>query len=150
MAVITSAEINRFLRDYAGNNILLAAVQFENDDITDAMKFTLAEFNGMTPMSSYTEDTFPNAWLYLMGVTAHLLQSESLLQLRNQATYNDGDIQSIGLDDKFPQYSQMAKALKDDWKAVAQKMKQQMNMEDGYGSLSSGYRYIYPGSRSRR
>ncbi|PIX39963.1 MAG: hypothetical protein COZ56_16015 [Armatimonadetes bacterium CG_4_8_14_3_um_filter_58_9] len=147
---ITSGQVSRFLRDFADNNILLAEVQFEEEDIADAMMFALAEFNAMTPISSYNADGFPNDWILLLGTAAHLMMSESILQLRNMATYQDGDIQNIGVDDKHAQYSQLGQNLKAEWKATAQKFKQQLNMENGYDSLSSGYRYIYPGARSRR
>lgn len=147
---ITPGHVSRYLRDFADNNILLDEVQFTEEDITDAMKFATAEFNVMGPASTFTPDTFPNDWLLLMGTAAHLMRSEAFLQLRNQATYQDGDIQNIGVDDKFGFYTQLADNLKNEWKIAAQKFKQQMNMEDGYGSLSSGYRYVYPGARSRR
>lgn len=147
---ITPGHVSRYLRDFSDNNILLDEVQFTEEDITDAMKFATDEFNVMGPASAFTPDTFPNDWLLLMGTTAHLMRSEAFLQLRNQSTYQDGDIQNIGVDDKFSFYTQLADNLKNEWKTAAQKYKQQMNMEDGYGSLSSGYRYIYPGARSRR
>lgn len=147
---ITTGHVSRFLRDFADNNILLAEVQFTEEDITDAMYFAVAEYNALTPVTTATADAFPNDWLLLMGTAAHLMRSESFLQLRNQATYNDGDIQNIGVDDKFTFYSQLAESLKQEWKTTAQKVKQQQNMESGYGYLSSGYRYIYPGARSRR
>lgn len=147
---VTSGDVSQFLRDFAGNNILLAEVQFTEEDITPAMKFAASEFNAMTPISSYTVESFPNDYILLMGTVAHLLKSEAILQLRNQATYQDGDIQNIGVDDKFAQYNALAGELKAEWKTTAQKYKQQVNMEGGYDSLSSGYRYIYPGARSRR
>jgi hypothetical protein len=144
---VNSGHVQRFLRDYTQNNILLDSVQFEEEDIRDATTFAIAEYNAMTPITSVTEDNFPNDWVLLMGICAHLMMSESFLQLRNQATYQDGDIQNIGVDDKFNFYNQLAQQLKSDWKSVAQKIKQQKNMEQAYDSLSSGYRFLYPGFR---
>lgn len=147
---VTTAEVRGFLRDFAGYNILLANVQFTDAEIATAMRFAISEYNAMAPITSYTDVNFPNDWLLLLGITAHLMMSETFLQLRNQASYNDGDIQSIGIDDKYPQYTKLAQDIKADWKTAAQRFKQQVNMESGYGSLSSGYRYIYPGARTRR
>lgn len=144
---INPGHVQRFLRDYAQNNILLDAVQFEEEDIADATKFAIAEYNAMTPISTVDEDSFPNDWVLLMGIVSHLMRSESFLQLRNQATYQDGDIQNIGVDDKFAFYNQLAQQLKSDWKDAAQKIKQQINLESTYNSLSSGYRFLYPGFR---
>lgn len=146
---INPGHVQRFLRDYTRNNILLDNVQFEEEDIRDATKFAIAEYNAMTPLTNVVEDNFPNDWILLMGITAHLMMSEMFLQLRNHATYNDGDITNIGVDDKFGFYNQLAAQIKSDWKSAAQKVKQNLNMEGAYDSLSSGYRFLYPGFRSK-
>ena len=145
---LTPGDVRQFLRDYGPYNILLDAVEFTPDDIAAGMRFTTMRYNALTPVSTYTEDTFPNEWLMLIGVCAHLLQSESFLQLRNQATYRDGDIENIGVDDKFAQYSQLSEKLSAEWRGTAQKIKQQMNMEGAYGNLSSGYRWLRTGTWS--
>ena len=145
---VTAGQVSRFLRDYPEYNILLDNVQFEEEDITDATKFALGEFNAMAPITSYTDTNFPNDWVLLLGITAHLLMSETFLQIRNQVNYNDGDVERIGIDDKFAAYKGLSDGIKNDWKTTAQKLKQQINMEQCYGSLSSGYRYIKPGYRN--
>jgi hypothetical protein len=145
---VTDGEVRRFLRDFASNNVLLDEVEFEDEDVRDATKYAIAEYNAMTPITSVTEDNFPNDWVLLLGICAHLFRSESFLQLRNQATYQDGDIQ-VGIDDKFAFYDGLADKLKAEWKQIAKDIKKQLNMESAYGSLSSGYRYVYPGFRSR-
>jgi len=145
---VTDGQVRRFLRDFAGNNVLLDEVEFEDEDVRDATFFAISEFNAITPVTSFTEDNFPNDWVLLMGICAHLFRSESFLQLRNQATYQDGDIQ-VGIDDKFALYDQLADKLTSVWKQTAADINKQLNMEAAYGSLSSGYRYVYPGFRSK-
>lgn len=145
---ITPGDVTQFLRDYPEFNILLDAVQFTEDDINKAMKFTVDRFNVITPISTFSSDNFPNDWLLLMGVVSHLMQSEACLQLRNQATYRDGDVENIGVDDKFALYVQMSDRLAAEFRDVSQKLKQQQNMEAGYDSLSSGYRYLRIGMRN--
>jgi len=147
---LTSGDVREFLRDYGEYNILLDSVEFTEDEIEKAMSFAVDRYNLLTPMTNLTEDTFPNRWLLLIGTCSHLMQSAAFLQLRNQATYNDGDVERIGIDDKFALYQQLAGALATDWNRYAQKVKQQVNMEGGYGSLSSGYRYVRPGTRYER
>lgn len=148
--MITPGQVTRFLRDYPDYNILLGDVQFDEEDILDAIKFAIEEFNAMAPITNFTDSNFPNDWLLLLGTAAHLMKSEAFLQLRNAATYSDGDVQNVGVDDKAPVYMNFVQALQADWKESAQRYKQQLNMEQGYGWLSSGYRYIYPGGRTRR
>ena len=145
MSMLTPGDVTRFLRDQADFNILLDAVQFTEDDIEAAIDMAVSEYNAITPLTSYDQDNFPSKWLLLMGTVAHLLMSEAFLQLRNQATYQDGDVQNIGLDVKSAAYTQLAAQIKSEWKSASAEVKQQINMESAYGSLGSGYRYLYPG-----
>ena len=141
---LSSGDIRQFLRDYGEYNILLDNVEFSEEDINAAVRFTVARYNLLTPITTITEDGFPNEWLLLIGVCSHLMHSEAFLQLRNQATYQDGDVERIGIDDKFA----LSDSLANDWTTHAQKLKQQQNMEDCYGSLSSGYRWLRSGTRN--
>ncbi len=145
---LTSGDVTQFLRDYADVNILLDNVQFTEDEINRAMELVLSRYNLLPPMTTYTVDTFPNEWLFLIGVSSHLMHSEAFLQLRNQADYQDGDVQNPGIDNKFALYKQLSDSLAADWNNNAQKLKQQINMESCYDSLSSGYRYLRTGMRN--
>lgn len=141
---VKPGDVVRFLRDYPSYNILLDTVQFDDDDIVAAIRFAISEYNAITPISSLdtgNPDAFPNEWLLLLGAASHLMTSEAFLQIRNQVTYNDGNV-AIGVDDKWQAYINLRNALKQDWKTTAQKFKQQKNMEGAYDSLSSGYRWI--------
>jgi hypothetical protein len=133
-----------FMRDYANNNILLDDVQFTNNELNMAMEMAVSAFNSVTPQSAFTPMSFPAHLQYplLIGTTRFLLMSESFLQARNQATVQDGDVSPIGIDDKAALYSQLAKALKDEWDELVRGIKTQNNMENGYNSLSSGYRNV--------
>jgi len=149
MATLTSGDVREFLRDYGEYNILLDNVEFTEDEIEKAMSFAVDRYNLITPITNVTPATFPNRYLLLIGTCIHLLQSEAFLQLRNQATYRDGDVENIGLDDKAALYMQLSDRLNAEWgppsgggMGAAQKIKQQNNMENAYDSLSSGYRYV--------
>jgi hypothetical protein len=98
----------------------------------------LSEYNSMTPISGVTNGNLPVS-LLLLGICSWLMMSESFLQIRNQATVQDGDIAPIGIDDKNQIYFQLSQAIKADWKSTAKMYKTQLNMEACYGQLSSGY-----------
>ena len=136
---LTLGQVTRFLRDQPTYNILLEDVQFSEEDVNDAIHFATEQYNAMTPVTQYTKDNFPNDYVLLIGTAAHLMRSEGFLQIRNQLTYNDGDVSPIGVDDKFAAYNGLREALAAEWQNTARMMKTQMNMEQGYGSLSSGY-----------
>ena len=81
--------------------------------------------------------------MLLIGTVRFLLQSESFLQIRNQATYQDGDIAPIGIDDKQAAYAQLAQVLREsEWDELVRGIKTQNNMEGAYNSLGSGYRNV--------
>lgn len=145
---ITSDEIRMFMRDVAGQvpgtgveNTLFDLPEFSNDDINRALKFTTARFNVMAPPSNDALENI-NIWLLLIGCAEFLCMSEAFRQQRNQVTYQDGDIQPIGLDDKQALYLGMANLLKAEFEDKASKWKISRNMESAYGSLGSGYRAV--------
>lgn len=141
-AVVTKDQVRMFMRDYANNNILLDEVQFTDVELNNALEMAVSAFNAITPQSNMTPQSFPShlRYLLLIGTTRFLLMSESFLQVRNQATVQDGDIAPIGISDKAALYAQLSKQLKDEWDELARGVKTQNNMESAYTTLSSGYR----------
>lgn len=142
--VVTKDQVRMFLRDKADKNILLDDVQFTDDELNLAMEMCVSAFNAVTPQSRFTPSSFPDHLRYvlLIGTARFLLMSESFVQVRNQATYQDGDIAPIGIDDKAALYSQMAQSLKAEWDELVRGIKTQNNMESAYGTLGSGYRNV--------
>lgn len=135
---ITRDEIRMFLRDYAQNNILLDDVQFKNEELDMAMNLAVDEYNVLTPISGASASSIPKS-LLMLGTASWLMKTESFLQIRNQASYQDADIQPIGVDDKHGLYLQFSRTLKEDWLGAAKAYKQQLNLESVYGGISSGY-----------
>lgn len=145
---ITSDDIRMFLRDVAGQvpdtgveNVLFDLPEFSDKDIFRALKFTVARFN-VIPLPSNDAEENINIWLLLIGVTEFLCMSEALRQQRNQLTYQDGDVQPIGLDDKQQMYLAMAAVMKAEFEDKVSKFKISRNLESCYGSLGSGYRAV--------
>jgi hypothetical protein len=142
--IVTVDQVRRFMRDYPDNNILIDDVQFSQDDVNQGVEMITSAFNAITPQTRFLPQSWPQhlQFLLLQGVTWYLLQSEVFLQIRNQATYQDGDIAPIGIDDKYSQYQQLAQVLRQSWEHTAQQVKIQNNLESMYGSISSGYRNV--------
>ena len=142
---LTLGQVTRFLRDYPSYNILLDDVQFSEEDANQAMYFAAQRYNAMTPVTNFTVSNFPNDYVLLIGTCCLLMRSEAFLQVRNQLTYNDGDVAPIGVDDKIAAYLRLKDDLDAEWAAMSRAMKTQQNMEQAYGSLKSGYAYIRTG-----
>lgn len=142
--VVTVDQVRRWLQDYPNKNILLDTVEFEQEDINQGVEMVVSAWNVMTPISNITPASWPQAFRYLLllGIAWYLMKSAAFLQVRNQATYQDGDIAPISEFDKFPLYMQLAQTLKAEWDQAAKDAKIQLNMESAYGSLSSGYRNV--------
>jgi hypothetical protein len=109
--VVTPDDIRMFMRDYPNMNILLADREFSDEEILRAFKMTLSQANIIARPTDYTETNFPNAYTLQLGVAAYLLRTESFRQLRNQAQFQDGNIQPIGIDTKQGEYLQQSAQL---------------------------------------
>jgi hypothetical protein len=142
--VVTKDQVRMFMRDRTDKNILLDDVQFTDEELNLAAEMAVSAFNSVTPQTHHTPSSFPDhlRYLLLIGIARFLLMSESFMQVRNQATYQDGDIAPIGIDDKAALYSQMAQALKAEWDELTRGIKTQNNMESAYNSVGSGYRNV--------
>jgi|GEM_PF-2943951 len=142
---LTKQRIRMAMRDVAGDvpntgvtNVLLDNVEFSDDEIDGAIAFTVDWWNSITPISRVAPDQI-NSFLLYMGVVSFLLQSESMRQVRNQASVQDGDVAPIGSDDKGPVYVQMSQVAMQRFETGAKQVKIQINMEACYGGFSSGY-----------
>lgn len=142
--VVTVDQVRRFLRDFPDKNILLDDVQFTQKDVNQAVEMITSAYNAITPQTKLLPQAWPQhlQFILLQGVAWYLMQSEAFLQIRNQATYQDGDIAPIGIDDKFAQYQQLAASLRQEWETTVKHIKIQNNLDSSYGSLSSGYRNV--------
>lgn len=139
--ILTVDQVRRFMRDYPNNNILLDDVEFTIADVNQGIEMVTSKYNAFTPQTNLLPQSWPQHLQYvlLLGVSAYLIKSCAFLQLRNQATYQDGDIAPIGIDDKYPMYIQFAQLLEAEWNGLVQQIKIQNNLEGAYGCVSSGY-----------
>lgn len=146
--VISQDDIRGFLRDIAGQipnsgstNIMFDLPEFSDAEMQRAIKFTAARYNVMAPPSSDAVDNI-NSWIMLIGCSEFLMMSESFRQTRNKATYQDGDVQPVGLDDKTELYVSLAQMCKAEFEVVAKNFKISRNLESCYGNIGSGYRAV--------
>ena len=139
--ILTVDQVRRFMRDRPDYNILLDTVDYTQDDINQGVEMVTSRYNAFTPQTNLFAQSWPPHLQYvlLLGVASYLIKSSAFLQLRNQATYQDGDVAPIGIDDKYPMYIQFSQVLDAEWSQLVQQIKIQNNLESAYGNLSSGY-----------
>jgi hypothetical protein len=139
---LTTDDVRWFLRDKPEYNIILPDnVEFSTDDITRAIRFTVAKYNVLPPITAYTADTI-NEYVLLCGVCAILLRSEGVRQNRNEVRAQDGNIAPVNLDEKQAQYSAWADRMQQEFDYHCRLSKTEANMESCYGDQSSGYRNL--------
>ncbi|MAG27829.1 hypothetical protein CMI47_20050 [Candidatus Pacearchaeota archaeon] len=133
---ITATEMREFLRDYAVQNPLLDTVEFSDTEFTTAIDRAVDHANVISRATTWAAANFPNKYALLIGAAQYILQSEAFRQVRNQATYQDGNIQPIGIDDKQAAYLGMSQALKQEYIQLVTSIKIAENMSVR-GSLAS-------------
>lgn len=139
--ILTVDAVRVFTRDMPNKNPLLEDIQFTQSEINQGVKMVTSAYNVTTPLTAIPIQGWPvgQEYLLLLGVAWYLALSEAQRQLRNQLTYQDGDIAPVGLDDKYSLYMNLYSTLKSDWDQLTKNAKIQRNLEGAYGNLASGY-----------
>lgn len=134
--IVTPDQVRDFMRDFPDKNILVDGVEFEDTEVEKAIKFTISMANAIARPTGYTVTNFPNDYVLLMGICSYLLKSEGIRQLRNEAMYQDGNIQPVGLDNKQQSYTALASQYLQEFTQMLTAIKIQENMSS-FGQMSS-------------
>lgn len=138
-------KIRSHMRDHTFDNELVDGFESTDAQLQKAINLTVARYNMKPPrVLTFEVANFPLDMEYalIMGSVAHILQSVSILQLRNQLTYTDGGIH-VGLTDKHQLYKVMAKELLMEFDEMIKADKIQRNLEAGWGAVVSPYHGYY-------
>ena len=130
---LTASEVRVFLRDYSGKNPLLADVEFSDSEISIAVSMAVEQANVIGRPTTYTVSSFPNSYVLKLGAVSYLLKSEAFRQVRNEATYQDGNIQPIGVDNKQQSYLGIAGMLTQEFVQLVTSIKVAANMSTSRG-----------------
>jgi len=145
--MIQPYDIRIFIRDRPEWNRLLDKEEFSQEQIDQAMKFTVMMFNEMPPETGHTLENFPYKYLLLIGTVYHLLLGGGILRSRNRLSYQtDG----VSVDDEAHSEVELALAqqLKQEFLMESKNKKIEANAKAGWGHSSSeyanlGYTHIY-------
>lgn len=120
--------LRQFMRDYVDMNPLHDDVEFSDEELEVALNQACLHANVIGRPTSYTVGTFPNAYVLNIGAVSHLQKSEAMRQLRNQASFQDGNIQGVGIDDKSSGYLQLAQMMQQEFTQHVQNLKITSNL----------------------
>lgn len=139
MASLTPEEIRTYCKDDPTlNHLLENTVQSSDDLILLCIGFAIDDFNTIGYRTNYNPDTFPSKSCLLYGVLYHLAHGEAERHLRNQVNYNAQGV-NAGLDDKFPQYSQLAQYYYQQFNQKTIQVKKAINIASAWGEELSPY-----------
>lgn len=136
MAILNAQELRDYLQDFPDKNLLLDTEDFSDGFLNLCIKLSADEFNSIPPVTNYRVETFPSASVLLQGTLWQIFQSKASLAARNTLSYTDGGLQ-IPIEEKFEIYMSLAASHKANFEAASTKLKAYMNMESGWGSVSS-------------
>ncbi|KKN98577.1 hypothetical protein LCGC14_0146890 [marine sediment metagenome] len=137
-------EVRRYLRDYPELNRLIKGEEHKDIDIAISMKDAAGDYN-MTPpfIGDLQPNKIPTRYLtnFKLGTIIHLLQSVTLLNIRNRLTYNDGGVH-VGIFDKQPDIQNWIGMIKPQYMKTLDRYKVSLNLEQAYGGVHSEYYII--------
>lgn len=117
-----------FIRDYFDKNPLHDDVEFTDEELQIALEQACLHANVIGRPTKYSVDSFPNEYVLNIGAVAHLQKSEAIRQLRNQASFQDGNIQGVGIDDKSSGYMQLSQVMQQEFTQHVQNIKITSNL----------------------
>lgn len=138
-------EIRMFLRDYAQENELLDAVDFDVSEMAFAASMCINEWNEIPPPDGprYTTESFPFRYHWLLGIVSKLFRIADEHYTRNSLKYDAG---GKSLDDKnrAMDYRQKASLAQQEWTAFIRERKMIASVNAGYAEIG-GYLTPYFG-----
>lgn len=136
--------VRDYLRDEPRLNRLIEGVEHSDNLIFSAILDAINDYNMIPPpMPFMTGSRIPQQlWtLIKIGAIIHLLQSLTLLHVRNQLNYSDGGIH-VGVFDKQGPIQLLIGLLKPDFDTKLKAYKISENLNSCFGGVHSEYFYI--------
>ncbi len=132
-------QVRTYMKDFPEYNRLIPKEEATDEQIRLAIELTVDDFNKTPPQTgTFYVNTFPSAYLLLMGSVLQLLQMEGLLQSRNKATYNVGQV-TFNVSDKTPEYQNWIVNFRQEYEMKKADLKKYLNADSGYGEVPSEY-----------
>jgi hypothetical protein len=136
----TINEIRYAIMDRVEENTLLRAVEFDDSDILEAIRWPVLQFNELSPDLGirYNCSSFPFRYHWIQGIVGRLLSAAVNHYMRNKMQATSG---GLTVDDKNrdTDYLRLSKMYQDEWLEWAQVKKIELNAGLAYGDITSRY-----------
>lgn len=136
----TLNEIRMRLRDTLGRNDMIEGMEFDDNEILQAIILPIQEWNeALPPLQPWlTAKNFPFRFNWLNAICGYLLQTAAHWYRRNKFNGTVAGIQDENRD-RDEAYDAMSKMLLDQWRAFVVTKKISINARRGFGSNGSAY-----------
>jgi hypothetical protein len=134
--ILTPQEVREYTSDYAVNNYLIEGEEMTDTFISLSMTLAVDSFNTIPPIGNAGVQNFPSKSVLLWGTLWHAYLGKALLLARNTMEYSDGGLQ-IPIEERAQLYQTLAAGFQQQFTESATKLKIQLNMESGWGHVSS-------------
>jgi hypothetical protein len=138
--------LRNFLKDFAPLNRLIEFQEESTNDLLD-LYLNMAEgfLNAIPPfIGPFTWATFPIPNLMIHQAAIECLISNSIVQSRNELTYNNGGV-TVKIPDgqRYLHVLQLLYRVTDQEINALKNIKVAINIQSGYGGVSSPYSYLH-------
>jgi len=138
--------LRNFLKDFAPLNRLIEFKEESTNDLLD-LYLNMAEsfLNAIPPyIGPFTWSTFPVPNLMIHQAAIECLISNSIVQSRNELTYNNGGV-TVKIPDgqRYATVLQLLYRVTDQEINALKNIKVAINIQSGYGGVSSPYSYLH-------
>ena len=138
MATLSIQEVRELILDRIENNYLIPGEELSDTQIALAMELTVSDWNATAPTAADTVQNFPYKHILMFGTLARCFAGQTALRARNEFRYSDGGI-SVPLEERFQLYQALAGMYDAEYQRAMSKIKISINMDQGWGSISSDY-----------
>lgn len=115
-------------------NPLLRGVRFSDEEIDEAMVNVVAYFNEANPPTgiTFTVETFPFRYAFLVGTVGHLLRGASVNQASNQLNYALDGV-AVNDNDKAEIFMKLGNEFWSEFKDRVTQIKMNQNIANAFG-----------------
>lgn len=135
----TLEEIRMHVRDRASENTLLMAVEFDDAEIIDAIRWPIMQFNEAAPEAiRFNCGSFPYTYQWRNAIVGELMRTAAHHYMRNKLQAVSGGL-TVDDKDKNREYLYLSDAYRVEWLKFIDEKKLEINMYAFFGSYGSGY-----------
>lgn len=136
--VLSTQQVSDYIQDTPLTNYLLDGNEFSPSRIDISIQLAISAANALPPKTTFDIFNFPHIELLMTGTLWKLCEGQAAFFARNSLPYSDGGV-TINLEERQEAYLAMARGYQTRFMEGVALMKQELNLEAGWGILPSDF-----------